>query len=119
MVDDSVEICIDGFTPYGNSFGEGLENLVKVLKRCKQTHVSLSTVKCHMMREEGVVLGHFLSATGIQVDLAKVKVILHFPVPKTPTQLRSFIGCAGYYRYFIEIFSKIAHPLFQLLTKDA
>ena len=40
-------------------------------------------------------------------------------VPKTPTKVRIFIGCAGYYRRFIEIFSKIAHPLFQLLTKDA
>ena len=68
MVDHSVEIYMDDFTPYGNSFEEGLENLEKVLKICKKTHLSLSTVKCHMMREEGVVLGHFLSATGIQVD---------------------------------------------------
>ena len=92
---------MDDFTPYGNSFEEGLANLEKVLKRCKQTHVSLSTVKCHMMREEGIVLGHLLSATRIRVDLAKVKVIVHFPVPKTPTQVCSFIGCVGYYRRFI------------------
>ena len=72
-----------------------------------------------MMREEGVLLRHFLSAAGIQVDPAKVEVILHFPVPKTSTQVRSFIGCAGYYRRFIENFAKIEHPLFQLLTKDA
>ena len=72
-----------------------------------------------MTREEGVVLGHFLSAVGIQVDPAKVEVILHFLVPKTPTQVRSFLGCARYYRCFIENFAKMAHPLFQLLTKDA
>jgi len=59
-------------------------------------HVSLSTTKCHMMREERVVLGHFLSTVGIQVDPTKVKVIFHFPIPKTPTQVRSFIGCTGY-----------------------
>ena len=59
LVDDSVEIYMDDFTPYGNSFEEGLENLEKVLKRCKQTHVSLSTVKFHMMREEGIVLDIF------------------------------------------------------------
>ena len=110
---------MNDFTPSGNSLEEGLENLEKVLKRCKQTHVSLSIVKCHMMREEGVVLGHLLSTTGIQVDLAKVEVILHFPVPKTPTQVRSFIGCAGYYRRYIENFGKITHPLFQLLRKYA
>ena len=71
-----------------------------------------------MMREGGVVLGHFLLAAVIQVDPAKVEVILHFLVPKTPTQVCSFIGYAGYFRCFIENVSKIAHPLFQLLTKD-
>ena len=44
LVDDSVEIYMDEFTPYGNSFEEGLVNLEKVLERCKQTHVSLSRV---------------------------------------------------------------------------
>ena len=76
---------MDDFTPYGNSFEDGLENLEKLLKICEQTHVSLSMVKCHMMREEGVVLGNLLLATRIRVDPAKVEVILHFPVPKTPT----------------------------------
>jgi len=65
------------------------------------------------------VLVHFLLATGIQVDLAKVKVIMHFLVPKTLIQVCSLIGCTGYYRRFIEKISKIAFPLFQLLTKDA
>ena len=57
LVDDSVDIYMDDFTPYGGSFEEGLENFEKVLKGCIQMHVYLSTVKCHMMREEGVVLG--------------------------------------------------------------
>ena len=70
-----------------------------------------------MMMEEGIVQGHFLSAEGIKMDPAKIKVILHFPTPKTPTQVRSFIGCVGYYRCFIENFAKVAHPLFQLLTE--
>lgn len=110
---------MDNFTPYRDSFEEGLENLEKVLERCKWSHVSLSTMKCHMMMEEGIVLGHLLSAAGIRMDLAKVKVILHFPIPKTPTQVCRFISCASYYRRFIENFAKITHPIFQLLTKDA
>jgi len=99
-VDDSVEIYMDGFTPYRDSFVEGLKNLEKVLKRCKQAHVSLSTVKCHMMMKEGSVLGHFLLAEGIHMDPAKIKVIMHFMIPKTPTQVCTFIGSVGYYRKF-------------------
>lgn len=56
---------MDDFTPYGNSFEEALDNLEKVLKRCKQTHLSLSIEKCHMMMQEGIVLVHFVSAAGI------------------------------------------------------
>lgn len=119
MMDDSVEIYMDNFTAYGDSFEEALGKLEKVLERCKQAYVSLSTEKCHMMMNEGIVLGHLLSTARIQMDPAKIKVIHHFPIPRTPTQVRSFIGCAGYYRCFIENFAKTAHPLFQLLTKDA
>ena len=53
-----------------------------------------------------------------KVDLAKIQVILKILTPKTPKEVRSFLGHAGYYRRFIEIFSKIASPLFSLLMKD-
>jgi hypothetical protein len=72
-----------------------------------------------MMMEEGIVLGHLLLAEGIWMDPTKKKVIQHFPTPKMPMQVHNFIGFACYYRHFIEIFSKVAHPLFQLLTKDS
>lgn len=71
-----------------------------------------------MMMGAGIVLGNFLSATRIQTDPTKVKVILHFPIPKTPKHVHSFIDCSSYYRLFIENFANIAHPLFQFLTKD-
>jgi hypothetical protein len=119
LIDDSVEIYMDDFTPYGDSFLEGLKNLEKVLERCIQACVLLSTETCHMMMEEGIVLGHLLSVEGIRMDPAKTKVIQHFLTPKTPTQVHKFIGCVGYYRHFIENFAKVAHPLFQLLTKDS
>ena len=67
---------------------------------------------------ESIVLGHFVSFLGIQVDPAKVQVILTLPIPKTQTDVRSFLGHAGYYRRFIKNFSKIASPLFVLLTKN-
>jgi hypothetical protein len=119
MLNDSMEIFMDDFTPYGVSFQEALENLEKVLKRCIQAQLSLSTEKCHMMMSEGIVLGHFISSQGIQVDPSKIQVIKNLPTPKNQTDVRSFLGHAGYYRRFIKNFSKIASPLFVLLMKNA
>eukprot|EP00253_Pinus_taeda_P026016 PITA_26016 len=114
-----MEIFMDDFTPYGVSFKEAIQNLEKVLNRCIQAHLSLSTKKCHMMMTEGVVLGHFISSQGIQVDPSKIQVIENLPIPKTQTEVRSFLGHAGYYRRFIKKNSKIASPLFVLLMKNA
>ena len=71
-----------------------------------------------MMMTEGIVLGNFISTDGIKVYPAKIKVISKIPTPKTPKEVRSFLGHVGYYRRFIEKFSMIAYPLFSLLMKD-
>ena len=69
-----MEIFMDDFT-HVKDFEEALKNLEKVLTRWENTQLSLSTGKCHMMMSEGVVLGNFISADGIQVDPSKIKVI--------------------------------------------
>ena len=74
---------MDDFTLYGKYFEEALKNLEKVLTRCEQNQLSLSTEKCHMMMSEGVVLGHFIFADGIQVDPSKFKVIKNIPTTAT------------------------------------
>ena len=78
-----MEIFMDDFTPYGKDFEEALKNLEKVLTRCEQTQLSLSTKKCHMMMSEGVVLGHFISTDGTQVDPSKISVLKNIPTPGT------------------------------------
>jgi hypothetical protein len=83
MVNDCMEIFMDDFTPYRTDFDEALANLEKVLKICIQSHISLSTKKCDMMMSEGVVLGHFISYEGIQLDPDKIQVILDIPTPST------------------------------------
>ena len=65
------------------------------------------------------MLGHFISVVGIQVDPTKIEVILMFPIPTKPKEVRSFLGHASYHRHFIKDFSKIASPLYTLLTKEA
>ena len=71
-----------------------------------------------MMMSEGVYLGHFIFADGIQVDPSKIRVIKNIPTPRTQKEVRSFLGHAGNYRIFIEKIFKLESPLFSLLMKD-
>jgi len=75
---------------YGNTFEEALENLEKVLKRCKETNVSLSHEKCFMMFTEGIILEHHISRDGIKVDKSKAEVISKLPIPNCQKYVRIF-----------------------------
>ena len=109
---------MDDFTPYGDDFELALQTLEKLLQRCIATRLCLSHEKCHMMMTEGLILGHYISTAGIQVDVAKIQIILLIPTPTTKTEVHSFLGFSGYYRRFIKNFTKIVSPIFKLLTKD-
>ncbi|GJS26572.1 reverse transcriptase domain-containing protein [Tanacetum coccineum] len=74
--------------------------------------------KSHFMVKEGIVLGHKISKSGIEVDRAKVEVIAKLPHPTTVKGVCSFLGHAGFYRRFIQDFSKIARPMTHLLEKE-
>nr|GFC66076.1 reverse transcriptase domain-containing protein [Tanacetum cinerariifolium] len=76
------------------------------------------TFKSHFMVKEGIVLCHKISKNGIEVDKAKVDVISELPHPTTVKGIRSLLGHAGFYRQFIQEFSKIARPMTRLLKKD-
>ncbi|GKB58467.1 reverse transcriptase domain-containing protein [Tanacetum coccineum] len=88
------------------------------LKRCEDTNLVLNWEKCHFMVKEGIVLGHKISKSGIEVDKAKVDVIAKLPYPTSVKGIRSFLGHIGFYRRFIQDFSKIAQPMTHLLEKD-
>ena len=68
---------------------------------------------------EGIVLGHKISAVGLEVDQAKLSIIKTLLPPQTVKGIRSFLGYAGFYKRFIKDFSKISRPLCRLLEKDA
>ena len=117
-VGDIIEVFMDDFSVYGDSFELCLENLSLVLKRCVETNLVLSWEKCHFMVEQGIVLGHIVSIRGIEVDKSKIDLITALPYPVNVREVRSFLGHAGFYRRFIKDFSKIASPLCKLLQKD-
>ncbi|KAL0729919.1 hypothetical protein Bca4012_026012 [Brassica carinata] len=119
LIEDIVEIFMDDFSVYGSSFSACLSNLCRVLQRCEDTNLVLNWEKCHFMVKEGIVLGHKISEKGIEVDKAKIEVMVSLPPPKTVKDIRSFLGHAGFYRRFIKDFSKIARPMTKLLCKEA
>jgi hypothetical protein len=96
-----------------------LHHLTLVLVRCKEKNLVLNWEKCHFMVQQGIVLGHVISRRGIEVDKAKVDLISNLPPPRTVKEVLSFLGHAGFYRRFIQDFSKMARPLCKLLVKEA
>ncbi|KAL5563687.1 hypothetical protein UlMin_033434 [Ulmus minor] len=118
MVEQFVEVFMDNFSVFGDSFDSCLGNLAKVLQRCEETNLVLNWEKCHFMVKEGIVLGHKVSQEGLEVDKAKIETIEKMPPPTSVKGIRSFLGHAGFYRQFIKDFSKVAKPLCSLLEKD-
>ncbi|GJU16935.1 reverse transcriptase domain-containing protein [Tanacetum coccineum] len=111
MIEESVEVFMDDFSIFGNSFDKCLNNLDKMLQRCKYAHLVLNWEKCHFMVKEGIVLGHNVFGAGLEVDRAKINVISKLLPPTNIKGVRSFIRHAGFYRRFIKYFSKIARPV--------
>ncbi|GJZ90387.1 reverse transcriptase domain-containing protein [Tanacetum coccineum] len=118
MIEETMEVFMDDFSVFGDSFSSRLSHLDKMLKRCEDTNLVLNWEKCHFMVKEGIVLGHKISKFRIEVDRAKVDVIAKLPHPTSFKGVRIFLGHAGFYRRFIKDFSKIARPMTHLLEKE-
>ena len=71
LVEEVMEIFMDDFSVYGSSFEDCLKNLETVLQRCQDKNLALNWEKCHFMVTEGIVLGHKISAVGLEVDQSK------------------------------------------------
>nr|XP_016465734.1 PREDICTED: uncharacterized mitochondrial protein AtMg00860-like [Nicotiana tabacum] len=89
---------------------------MQILKE-RQLYAKLS--KCEFWLNEVAFLGNIVSSEGVKVDPSKIQAIINWKLPKTPTEIRSILGLAGYYRRFVKGFSIIASPLTKLLGKDA
>nr|GEU65170.1 reverse transcriptase domain-containing protein [Tanacetum cinerariifolium] len=118
MVEKTMEVFMDDFLVFGDSFSSCLSHLDTMLQRCEDTNLVLNWEKCHFMVKEGIVLGHKISKNGLEVDRSKVDVIAKQPYPTTVKGVRSFLGHAGFYQRFIQDFSKISRHMTHLLEKE-
>ncbi|GJT21535.1 reverse transcriptase domain-containing protein [Tanacetum coccineum] len=92
LIEDSMEVFMDEFSVFGSSFDHCLKNLEKMLKRCKETNLVLNWEKCHFMVKEGIVLGHKVLGSGIEVDKEKIDAISKLPYPTNVKAIQRFLG---------------------------
>nr|GEY73197.1 reverse transcriptase domain-containing protein [Tanacetum cinerariifolium] len=118
MIEKTMEVFMDDFSVFGDSFSSYLSHLDTMLQRCEDTNLVLNWEKCQFMVKEGIVLGHKISKNELKVDRSKVDVIAKFPYLTTVKGVRSFLRHAGFYRRFIQDFSKVARPMTHLLEKE-
>ena len=117
QLDQFVVVFIDDILIYSMSREEHAEHLRIVLQILKERKLYAKLSKCEFWLSEVSFHGHVISGNGIAVDPSKVEAVLQWEAPRSVTEIRSFLGLAGYYRRFIEGFSKLALPLTQLTCK--
>ena len=109
---------IDDILVVGQTFEEHLENLRTVLQRLREAGLKLKPSKCDLLKTEVQYLGYVVSADGIKIDPRKTQAVRDFPVPTNVRSLREFLGLTSYYRRFVDGYSRMAKPLYQLTKKD-
>ncbi|GKA46856.1 putative reverse transcriptase domain-containing protein [Tanacetum coccineum] len=116
-LDKFVIVFIDDILIYSKNKQEHEEHLKLILELLKKEELYAKFSKCEFWIPKVQFLGHVIDSQGIHVDPAKIESIKDWASPKSPTEIRQFLGLAGYYRRFIEGFSKIAKPMTKLTQK--
>ncbi|KAJ9561559.1 hypothetical protein OSB04_006719 [Centaurea solstitialis] len=118
LLDRSVIVFIDDILIYSKTKEDHVEHLWEVLEILRKEQLYEKFSKCDFWLQEVQFLGHLVNREGIKVDPAKVEAVMKWETPKSPSEIRSFLGLAGYYRRFIQDFSKVAVPLTKLTRKN-
>ncbi|TYK07886.1 ty3-gypsy retrotransposon protein [Cucumis melo var. makuwa] len=119
FLDTFVIVFIDDILIYSKTEAEHEEHLRMVLQTLRDNKLYAKFSKCEFWLKQMSFLGHVVSKAGVSVDPVKIEAVTSWPRPSTVSEVRSFLGLAGYYRRFVENFSRIASPLTQLTRKGA
>ncbi|GJU21461.1 reverse transcriptase domain-containing protein [Tanacetum coccineum] len=117
-LDKFVIVFIDDILIYSHNKKEHEEHLKTILELLKKEELYAKFSKCEFWINTVKLLGHVIDSSGIYVDPTKIEVVKNWASPTTPSEIRQFLGLAGYYRRFIEGFSKIAKPMTELMQKN-
>ena len=117
-LDQFIVIFVDDILIYSQSEWEHEYHFRIVLQLLRDHQLYAKFSKCEFLLTEVRFLGHVVSASGVSVDPEKVEAVMSWERPKSVFEIRSFLGLAGYYRIFIEDFSRIAAPMTRLTRKE-
>ena len=111
-------VYFDDILIYSKSLEDHLNHLRAVFDALRDARLFGNLEKCTFCTDRVAFLGYVVTVQGIEVDPAKIDAISSWPRPQTVTQVRSFLGLAGFYRCFVKDFGSIAAPLNELTKKD-
>jgi len=114
MLDRCVLVFLDDIVVYSSTLEQHVIDVRGALSRLQQNHLFAKKSKCELFMHEIEFLGHHVGRDGLRVMADKVKSVQDWPTPRNASEVRSFLGLAGYYRRFIQGFSRIAVPLHDL-----
>ncbi len=116
--DKFLKIFVDDLNVHSENWEGHLQHLDDVFLKLREVNLKLNPSKCCFVVRSVTFLGHVVSDEGTKPDPGKVDAVVHFPVPKTVTNIRSFLGLIGYYQNYVRGYSRLAAPLFELTKKD-
>src|SRR5262249_52811797 len=118
FMDHFVIVFIDDILVYSRDMEEYAWHLRMVLQTLREHQLYAKYSKCEFWLESIAFLEHVISRNGIQVNPRKIEAVISWQRPTTVTEIRSFLGLAGYYHYFVQDFSRLVAPLTRLTQKN-
>lgn len=111
-------VYLDDVVCYSHDIRSHIINLTSIFQRLRDFKLKLQPDKCEFLSRDVCYLGHVITEQGVKPNPEKIKAVTEFPIPKSPKDIKSFLGLVSYYRCFIPHFSKTAKALTSLLKKD-